>query len=138
MLVRPNTSWLSGALLVSSGAVIAGALVVLLDTLLLPGVGLVWLAGTVIIGGVAVRLRQGQAPSCALGSRLQPLQVSCLGLIGLGVQLFHLAAVPAFAVRYPLLAAAWVPASCIVGGVLGLGILSVFADCRDAELRDRV
>lgn len=138
MLVRPNTSWLPGTLLISGGAVLAGAVVVLLNTLLVPGAGLVWLAGTVIIGGVAVRLRQGKATSCSLGPRLQPLQVSCLALLGLGVQCYHLAAVPAFAARYPLLAASWVPTACIIGGVLGLGVLSVFADCRDAELRDRV
>lgn len=138
MLVRPHTSWLPGTLLMSGGAVGAWAVVVLLNELLAPGAGLVWLAGTVILGGVAVRLRQRQDPSCALGPRLQPLQVSCLGLMGLGVQCYHLAAAPAFAARYPFLAAPWLPTACIVGGVLGLGILSVFADCRDADLLGRV
>lgn len=138
LAVGRNTQWIPAVLLVGGGAVLAGAVVALLDRLLTPGVGLVWLAGTAILGGVAVRLRQRQAPSCSLGPRLQPLQVSCLGLLGLGVQCYHMAAVPMFAARYPLLAAPWLPAACIVGGVLGLGVLSVFADCRDAELRDRV
>jgi hypothetical protein len=138
MLVRPNNPWLPGVLLMIGGAAGSWAVIVLLNSLLAHGVGLVWLASTVILGGVAVRLRQGGGSSCALGPRLQPLQVSCLGLLGLGVQLYQLADAPIFLARYPLLAAHWLPTASIVGGVLGLGILSTFADCRDAELRDRV
>lgn len=135
--VGQNSRWIVGTL-VLGGAALTWGVVVLLDRLLAPGVGLVWLAGTTILGGVAVRLRQGIGSSCALGPRLQPLQVSCLGLLGLGVQCYHLGAVPAFAARYPFLASPWLPTACIVGGVLGLGVLSVFGDCRDAELRGRV
>lgn len=131
---RPLTT----ALLIGAAALAAWAGVVALDRLIVAGAGLVWLSGTVILGGVAVRLRQGRAASCALGPRLQPLQVSCLGLLGLGVQAYHMAGSPLFAARLPLLAAPWLPAACIVGGVAGLGVLSVFADCRDAELRGRV
>jgi hypothetical protein len=50
------------------------------------------------------------------------------------VQSYHLAEVPAFVARFPVLAVSWLPTACIVGGVLGLGVLSVFGDCRDADL----
>jgi hypothetical protein len=115
------------------GAVCSWAIVAWLDATLAPGAGGVWLALTVLIGGVAVRLRQGRTPSaCATGPRLRPLQVSCFGAIALGVHLLHAAETGLLTAAIPALAAPWLPAACIIGGVGGLAILSFGSDCRNA------
>ena len=115
------------------GAMCAWVIIAWLDTTLVPGAGGVWLALTVLIGGVAVRLRQGRTPSaCATGPRLRPLQVSCFGAIALGVHLLRAAETGILAAAIPALAAPWLPAACIIGGVGGLAILSFGSDCRNA------
>lgn len=92
-----------------------------------------WLALTALLGGVAVRMRQGRgAASCTVGPRLRPLQISCFGAIALGVQLLHAADHGALLTTIPVLAAPWLPAACILGGVIGLAVLSFGSDCRNA------
>lgn len=123
----------SGLTLFIAGAVAAWLIVAWLDTALAPGAGGVWLATTILLGGIAVRLRQArQAASCATGPRLRPLQVSCFGAIAFGVHLLQHADAGALAAAFPLLAAPWLPPAFILGGVIGLAILSFGADCRDA------
>lgn len=125
--------WKARSVLIATGAVVAWLVIGWLDAFLAPGAGGAWLALTVLIGGVAVRLRQGRsAASCAVGSRLRPLQVSCFGAIALGVQLLHAAETGALAAALPVLAAPWLPAACILGGVIGLAVLSFGSDCRNA------
>lgn len=119
--------------LIAAGAVAAWLVIGWLDTILAPGAGGVWLALTVLLGGLAVRLRQGyRALSCTTGPRLRPLQVSCFGAIALGVHLLHAAETGTLLTALPFLAAPWLPAACILGGVAGLAFLSVGSDCRDA------
>ncbi len=115
------------------GTMCAWVIIAWLDATLAPGAGGVWLALTVVLGGVAVRLRQGHgAASCAVGSSLRPLQVSCFGAIALGVHLLHAAETGLLTAAIPVLAAPWLPAACILGGVGGLAILSFGSDCRNA------
>lgn len=121
------------------GALCAWVIIVWLDATLAPGVGGVWLALTVMIGGVTVRLRQGRtAIACATGPRLRPLQVSCFGAIGLGVHLLHAAESGVLTAAVPVLAAPWLPAACILGGVGGLAILSFGSDCRNAAFSGEI
>ena len=51
------------------GTMCAWVIIAWLDTTLAPGAGGVWLALTVLIGGVAVRLRQGRTPSACATDR---------------------------------------------------------------------
>jgi hypothetical protein len=119
--------------LTAAGVLAAWLIIGWLDASLAPGAGGAWLALTVLLGGVAVRLRQGRgAASCAVGPRLRPLQVSCFGAIALGVQLLHAAETGALLAALPILAAPWLPAACISGGVIGLAVLSFASDCRNA------
>ncbi|MGQ9549680.1 MAG: hypothetical protein ACUVSY_02025 [Roseiflexus sp.] len=115
------------------GILCAWLIVAWLDAILAPGAGGVWLALTVTIGGVAVRLRQkGTTSACTMGPRLRPLQVSCFGTIALGVHLLHATETGVLMAAIPILAAPWLPAACILGGVGGLAILSLGSDCRNA------
>ncbi len=119
--------------LIAAGALAAWLVIGWLDTSLAPGAGGVWLALTTLLGGVAVRLRQGRGTaSCAVGPRLRPLQVSCFGAIALGVQLLHAAETGVLLATLPVLATSWLPAACILGGVIGLAVLSFGSDCRNA------
>lgn len=125
--------WRARSVLIAAGALVAWLIIGWLDAFLAPGAGGVWLALTVLLGGVAVRLRQGRSvASCAVGPRLRPLQVSCFGAIALGVQLLHAAETGALATALPVLATPWLPAACILGGVIGLAVLSFGSDCRNA------
>lgn len=121
------------AILVVISAFATWVIIGWLDTLLAPGAGGVWLALTALFGGVAVRLRQRhETASCTVGPRLRPLQISCFGAIALGVQLLHAAETGALLVVLPFLAAPWLPAACMLGGVIGLAVLSFGSDCRNA------
>ncbi len=123
------------------GVIGAGVIVAWLERRLAPGAGWIWLTLTVALGGAGVALLRrirGQGLSCALGPRLRPLQVSGLALQALGALLFHYAQNPAFQGALPLLAAPWLPLACVLSGLLVLGLVSISADCRDAELRGRV
>ncbi len=128
-----RADWRALFALIAAGGLVAWLVITWLDTVLVPGAGGVWLALTVLLGGVAVRLRQGrQAAACAVGPRLRPLQVSCFGAIALGVQLLHAAETGALLVALPGLAAPWLPAASMLGGVIGLAVLSFGSDCRNA------
>ncbi len=128
-----RADWRALFVLIAAGGLIAWLVIIWLDTVLVPGAGGVWLALTVLLSGVAVRLRQGcQAAACAAGPRLRPLQVSCFGAIAFGVQLLHAAETGALLAALPGLAAPWLPAASMLGGVIGLAVLSFGSDCRNA------
>lgn len=119
-----------------AGAALSAAwlLVGWLDGVLAPGAGGIWLALTALLGGIAIRIRQGRpAQSCAWGPRLRPLQVSCFGAIALGVQLLQAAESGALLAALPFLALPWLAPLCILAGMAGLAGLSIASDCRDAE-----
>jgi hypothetical protein len=122
-----------------AGAAIA--VVIWLERAYVPGVGWLWLALSVTFGGIGVALlrrRAGRGAACTPGPRLSPLQVSFLALQVVGVVLYHNAQNAQFRAAFPALSAGWLPLLCIVGGVLGLGILSINGACRDVDLEGRV
>lgn len=128
-----------GAFLALMGSVIA--VIVWLERTVAPGSGGLWLALTAVLGGIGVELaqrRHGKGATCLPGPRMQPLQVSCLALQATGVLLYHSAQNAIFAATFPILTATWLPLACILGGVLGLGILSISGSCRDADFAGRV
>jgi hypothetical protein len=131
-----------GAIGVLGGGIgVALIIVAWLERAYAPGVGWLWLALTVALGGIGVDLLQrfhGRGQVCAPGPRPSPLQVSCLALQAVGVILFQSAQSAPFQVALPLLSAAWLPLACVVAGALGLGVLSVVGTCRDADLAGRV
>lgn len=125
--------------LASAGAALA--VVVGLERAYAPGAGGLWLALTTVFGGIGVELarrRAGKGAICRPGPRVSPLQVSCLALQAVGIILYHNAQNPLFRAAFPALTEAWIPLACILGGVLGLGVLSVSGSCRDADLAGRV
>ncbi|MGB9754193.1 hypothetical protein [Roseiflexus castenholzii] len=128
-----RTDWNILFALTAAGAFAAWQIIGWLDTFLAPGAGGVWLTLTVLLGGVAVRLRQRhEGASCTVRPRLRSLQVSCFGAIALGVQLLNAAETGTLLAALPFLAAPWLPAACILGGVVGLAVLSFGSDCRNA------
>ncbi len=140
MAARTTPPWLfASAMLV---ALLSAAMVISwLEQNLAPGAGWLWLWLSVALGGVGVdllRRRYGMGSACATGPQVRPLQVSCLALQASGVVLYQGGQNPAFVAALPMLSAAWLPLLCIVGGMLGLGVLSVSCSCRDAELHGRV
>lgn len=121
-----------------AGAALAAVVVIWLEGALAPGAGWAWLLITAALGGVGVdlaRRRHGQGSACALKPQLRPLQVSCLAAQALGVLLWNAGPQPAFAAALPWLALPWQPLALVVAGALGLGVLSVFCDCRDEALQ---
>jgi hypothetical protein len=120
-----------------AGAVGVGAalLALLAERMLTSSGALVGTLALALAGVVWHLLDQREAPSCALGPRLRPLQVSCLALIGVGVQVFHAVeeASPLLQAG-PWLATPLLAPACMLGGVVGLGILSMWSDCRDQLL----
>lgn len=127
-----RADWRALFVLIAAGGLVALPVIIWLDTVFIPGAGGVWLALTMLLGGVAVRLRQGRQAACAVGPRLRPLQVSCFGAMALGVHLLHAAETGALLAALPGLAAPWLPAASMLGGVIGLAVLSFGSDCRNA------
>ncbi|NWG21639.1 MAG: hypothetical protein HXY39_15120 [Chloroflexi bacterium] len=120
-------------ILVFAGAIAAWFVLNWVNGLFAPGAGGIWLALTVLLGGIVIRLRQARpAASCAVGPRLRPLQVSCFAVIALGVQLLQAGENAPLMTIFPFLAVSWLPAVFILGGMIGLAALSVLSDCRDA------
>ncbi len=82
----------------------------------------------VISGGIAFHLREARRRVvCSLQPTMRPLQVSCLAVQALGVQFYWLDTGQVDNVPFALV--------CILIGVAGLGMLSIFCDCRDDALR---
>jgi hypothetical protein len=81
----------------------------------------------VIIGGIIFHLRdQRTRVACALKPSVRALQVSCLAAQVLGVQFYSRDGGQIGNLPYAF--------GFILVGVAGLGALSLFCDCRDAEL----
>ncbi len=70
--------------------------------------------------------------ACSTRPQLRPLQVSSLASEALGLQMFWLA--EPLAQASPLLGWPFWPYVFILGGVIGLGWLSLSATCRDEAL----
>jgi hypothetical protein len=141
MTTRPTTriGGLVGLGLASASAAVA--VIMWLERTYAPGVGWLWLALTIALGGVGVTLmqrRSGSGAVCAPGPRVSPLQISCLALQAAGVLLYHNAQNPLFRAAFPVFSVGWLPLLCILGGVLGLGLLSINGTCRNADLEGRV
>lgn len=120
--------WITGALLVAGG----------LELVLGVGGGGIGVAFSIIGGGLIQYWRERPALSCGIrGPRLHPLQVSALGLMGLGVLWYHgqgggaIATLSAF---WPALGSSWIPLVLVVVGVGWLSLLSVQSSCRDEQL----
>lgn len=121
--------------------IVSGILINWLEQSIAPGVGWLWLWSMILLGGVGLELLRrwrGTTSVCAPGPRIQPLQMSALALQALGVLCYQGTQTPAFAQALPMLTAAWLPLLCVVGGMLGLGLISLSGTCRDEQLRDRV
>lgn len=134
MVIQTRTRWRLGALLSGIGVLCALLMSVSLERFLLPGSGWLWLALTMMLGGIGVDLLQrwhGRGAVCSPNFRPSPLQISCLASQAVGVVLFQQA-------PFAFLSPGWLPFVFVIGGVLGLGVLSVLGSCRDADLRDRV
>lgn len=94
---------------------------------------------TVLLGSIGVyfyqRWQQPFIPACSLKPQIHPLQISCLAAQALGVQLFWqtepLQIDAAFSLAY-----IWslLPYLLMIGGVTGLGWLSLGCGCRDEAL----
>jgi hypothetical protein len=102
-------------------------------------VGAGWLALTfiVLMAGIVMhfyRLRRPQLQVCSTRPQVRPLQISCLAAQALGVQLLWLNESPEFATVLPWLAWSGWAYLCIIGGLVGLGWLSLFCSCRDEAL----
>jgi hypothetical protein len=81
----------------------------------------------VIIGGIIFHLRdQRTRVACARKPSVRALQVSCLAAQALGVQFYSREVGQVFSLPFAF--------GFILVGVAGLGALSLFCDCRDAEL----
>lgn len=76
---------------------------------------------------VHLRRRRADARACSTQPNVRALQISCLAVQALGVQFF-------WRDLFWLLSAETLAITCIVVGVAGLGYVSIFCDCRDAEL----
>jgi hypothetical protein len=98
-----------------------------------------WLTTAVLLGGLVVyfyqRRRRCFTPTCSLKPQIQPLQISCLAAQALGVQLLWQTEWPQVGAALSL-AYVWsvLPYLLILGGVAGLGGLSLSCDCRDEAL----
>jgi len=80
------------------------------------------LALGVILGGIIFHLRERRTRvACTLKPTVRALQVSMLATQALGVQ-FYLRDGASYAFGFVLV------------GVVGLGVLSLFCDCRNADL----
>jgi hypothetical protein len=96
-----------------------------------------WLTTLIMTGGIVTHLyqrRKAKLTVCSVKSQIRPLQVTCLAVQALGVQWLWYRESPDFAALWPFLAWPGWPYVCIIGGVLGLGWLSLFCDCRDEAL----
>jgi hypothetical protein len=123
--------WLLGVTGVLAAWIVAGAL----DRTFAAGFGGIWLTLTILLGGVAVHVRARSTPACATTPRLQPLQVSGLAALTLGVQFLRAAETPELLTLLPLLQSPWPAYLCIGGGLAILAWRSLFATCRDTALR---
>lgn len=97
-----------------------------------------WLTAAILLGGITVyfcqRRRRQFTAACSLNPQIHPLQISCLAAQALGVQLLWQAESPQFAVLSNPSLWAILPYLLIVGGVAGLGWLSLSCNCRDEAL----
>jgi hypothetical protein len=97
-----------------------------------------WLTTVILISGILFFLyqrRRLQLTACLIKPQVRPLQASCLAAQALGVQLLWTIESPDFVTALPFLAWPGWPYVCILGGVVGLGWLSLFCNCRDEALR---
>jgi hypothetical protein len=105
-------------------------LAVWLNQAYIPGSGWLLLTALVVMGGIITYLYRQRSVGCSLKPQVNGLQISCLAVQALGVQLLWLAELPELAPFW----SGWAYLA-ILTGVAGLGWLSLFCSCRDEALQ---